>query len=102
MAQPPEPLCRKSSDQTISKVVSSGTRFPTLVAKMVSLITACTSRRSSGWHQSMKQQLQPPDHLTVNLATKWREGKTLCVFVKCFTKFLKVKHFITFYKIFYN
>jgi len=30
------------------------------------------------------------------------EGKPLCVFVKNFTKILKVKHFTTFYKGFYG
>ena len=30
------------------------------------------------------------------------EGKSLCVFGKCFTKFSKVKYFTTFYKEFYG
>ena len=36
------------------------------------------------------------------LATRWSEGKPLCIFVKYFTKILKVKYFITFYKEFYR
>ena len=34
--------------------------------------------------------------------SNWGGGEPLCVFIKYFTKFLKMKRFTTFYKEFYN
>ena len=46
--------------------------------------------------------LVAPAHQIGYLATKWSEGKPLCIFVKYFTKILKVKYFTTFYKGFFG